>query len=175
MAEKIDSEVDKSTKDLAQKSLEYMQAQYNSNNLGGHVGNLNVSPYKHKYKSGFVLSSGDDEIAIYKEFGTGIVGYNKKSKLATDTGYQYNIGVYKGTIPDGAIKEYGRAYCEEHTDENTWWYRKNNKWWHTKGMEGDRMYDSLVEELRLNTKKRYKTAVSQAINNYKSTYNGGNK
>lgn len=143
-----------------------MQKQYSMNNMKGHIGNIKLEPYKHKYKSGFIVSSGNDEVAVYKEFGTGIVGYENPNPLASDAGYEYNIGTKKGHIPKGAIEEYGLEYCKKHTTSDTWWYHKNNKWWYTKGMAGSNMYSSLVDKLRENAVKGFKASVSQTIGNY---------
>lgn len=171
MAKDIDSGVEKSTKELGEESLKYMKKQYteSDNNLGGHIGNINLKSYRYRYKKGFVLSSGDDEVAVYNEFGTGIVGKGTNS-LAKKAGYNYNVpSPHKGEIPAGAIKEYGRKFCEEVTTKDTWWYHKNNKWWYTKGMRGKNMYSSLVEELNKNVKNRFNATISQIIGNY----NGG--
>lgn len=158
----INEQAEKSTRKIGEKSLDYMMKEYSKNNLSGHIGNLNLQPIKEKYKYGFILSSGNDDIAVYNEFGTGIVGEGT-NPLADDAKYQYNIGLTKGTIPDGAKKEYGEAYCESVTTPDTWWYHKNGKWWHTEGMKGKNMYSSLVEELRKHETIEFKTDIEQYI------------
>lgn len=165
MAETLDKKVFTSTRELGEKSLEYMQKQYSKNNMSSHIGNIKLKSYKKGYKYGFIVSSGDDEVAVYNEFGTGVVGKNS-NPLAKSAGYQYNIGIYKGIPPEGAKKEYGEKYCDEVTTPDTWWYHKNGKWWYTRGMVGKNMYSSLVEELRDSAKQYYKTSISQTIGNY---------
>jgi hypothetical protein len=143
------------------------------NNLNKHLNNLNLKGYKRRYKSGFVISSGNDEVVVYNEFGTGIAGV-ETNELADEAGYQYNIPTpKKGKIPKGAIKEYGLPYCKDNTTKNTWWYWKKGHWHHTTGMAGKNMFSSLVDELRKNAAKKYKTDIKQAIDNYNS--NGGKK
>ena len=166
LAEALNKSIDKTTKELGQKSLEYMQKQYANNNMGGHTGNINLKAYKKRYKNGFVISSGNDEVAVYNEFGTGVVGEGT-NPLANEAGYEYNLNSpHKGTIPDGAIQQYGREYCEANTTGNTWWYWKNGTWRHTEGMKGKNMYSSLVDELRDNAINDFKASVSQTIGSY---------
>ena len=166
MVEALNKGINKTTKELGQKSLEYMQKQYANNKMGGHTGNINLKAYNKRYKNGFVISSGNDEVAVYNEFGTGIVGAGT-NPLADEAGYEYNVSSpHKGEIPAGAIKQYGREACELVTDPNGWWYYKNGKWWYTEGMKGKNMYASLVDELRDNAIKDYKTSVSQTIGSY---------
>lgn len=167
MVEVLNNSVNKTTKELGQRSLDYMKKQYDSNKMQGHIANINLKAYKKRYKNGFVISSGNDEVAVYNEFGTGLIGAANSNPLADEAGYDYDIdSPHKGKIPKGAIKEYGREYCERVTTEHTWWYHKNGKWWHTEGMKGKNMYASLVDELRENAIKDYKTSISQTIGNY---------
>jgi hypothetical protein len=160
--------IETSTKELGKKSLDYMKKQYMENNLSSHTGNITLTAYKKRYKNGFIISSGDDEIAVYNEFGTGIAGVGT-NPLATDTGYEYNVASpYKGYIPEGAIAQYGLKNCEKWTTPNTWWYLKDGKWHHTEGMKdgGKKMYYGLVEEIRDVYVNDLKVAVSQTIGNY---------
>lgn len=166
MAEALNKSVETSTKELGQKSLEYMAKQYSKNRMEGHIGNINLKAYKERYKHGFVISSGNDEVAVYNEFGTGIVGEGT-GRLADETGYEYNVqSPHKGVIPEGARRQYKEEYLEAVNTPNTWWYFKNGKWWHTEGMKGKNMYASLVDNLRDNVSDEYKKAVSQTIGNY---------
>lgn len=189
LAKTLDKSVETSTKELGKKSLEYMKKQYYEklesnrdeyeNRLGEHIANLNLKPYKNKFKKGFILSSGNDETVVYNEFGTGIVGEGT-SRLADDAGYEYNVSsIYKGFVPNGAVLDYmeehqipkkyeykARAALEEITTENTWWYWKKGKWHHTEGMSGKNMYADLVDELRKSAKKHYDTSIKQAIKDY---------
>ena len=171
LAKTIGNNVDNTTKELGKKSLEYIQKQYSDKGLSSHIGNVELKPfYKDKYKSGFIISSGDDEIAVYNEFGTGIVGRENSNPLAGKAGYEYNVNSpHKGVIPEMAQYSYTQEYLEAVNTPNTWWYFKNGKWWHTEGMKAKNMYSSLVEELKQNVSKEYKVAINQAINNY----NGG--
>lgn len=166
LVEAINKGVDKTTKELGQKSLDYIKKQYAENNMGSHVGNINLKAKNKRYKYGFVISSGNDEVAVYNEFGTGVVGAGT-NPLADEAGYEYNVNTpHKGTIPEGAIKQYGIEYCEANTTNNTWWYWKNGSWRHTEGMVGKNMYVSLVDELRDNAVKDFKASVSQTIGSY---------
>lgn len=145
-----------------------MKKQYSSNNMEGHIGKLELNPYNGKYENGFVLSSGNDEIAVYNEFGTGIVGSQDPNPLAGD--YEYNVpSPHKGVIPEMAKYSYTQEYLEAVNTPDTWWYFKNGKWWHTEGMKGKQMYSSLVDELRENAGKEFNVSISQTIGNY----NGG--
>lgn len=168
MVTSLNKGIETSTKELGKKSLDYMKKQYMENNLSSHTGNITLTAYKKRYKNGFIISSGDDEIAVYNEFGTGIAGVGT-NPLATDTGYEYNVASpYKGYIPEGAIAQYGLANCEKWTTPNTWWYLKDGKWHHTEGMKdgGKKMYYGLVEEIRDVYVNDLKVAVSQTIGNY---------
>lgn len=167
MEETLSKEVEKSTKKIAKESLEYMKRQYSSKKLEGHIGKLKLREFKENNTTGFVLSSGNDEVAIYNEFGTGIVGAGT-NKMAGDLGYQYNVGPYIGYIPEGAIAQYGLENCEKWTTPNTWWYLKDGKWHHTEGMKGKNMYSSLVDKLNETAVKDIKLAVKQTIGNYNS-------
>jgi hypothetical protein len=159
--------IETSTKELGKKSLDYMKKQYMENNLSSHTGNITLTPYKNRYKNGFIISSGDDEVAVYNEFGTGIVGSGNSNPLATDTGYEYNVNSpHKGVIPEGAYYQYPIQYLEAVNTPDTWWYFKNGKWWHTEGMKGKNMYYGLVEEIRDVYVNDLKVAVSQTIGNY---------
>ena len=168
LAETLNKDIDKSTKKLGEKSLEYMRKQYSDNNLGSHIGNIELKPfYKDKYKSGFIISSGNDEVAVYNEFGTGIVGYENSNKLASEAGYEYNLNSpHKGVIPEGAKHSYTQEYLEAVNTPNTWWYFKNGKWWHTEGMKAKNMYSSLVDELNENAVRDLKASISQSIGSY---------
>ena len=168
LAKELDNSVDISTKDLGKKSLKYMKQQYNDKNMKSHKGNINLHAYNKRYKKGFVISSGDDIVAVFNEFGTGIT--KTTNSLAKEAGYQYNMSSpKKGVIPDGAIQMYGREYCERVNTPNTWWYFKNGKWWWSIGAKAKNMYSSLVEELRANAGNHYRTSISQTI----GKYNGG--
>lgn len=168
MVTSLNKGIETSTKELGKKSLDYMKKQYMENNLSSHTGNITLTPYKNRYKNGFIISSGDDEVAVYNEFGTGIVGVGT-NPLATDTGYEYNVtSPYKGYIPEGAIAQYGLENCKKWTTPNTWWYLKNGKWHHTEGMKdgGKKMYYGLVEEIKDVYVNDLKVAVSKTIGNY---------
>ena len=166
LAEALNKNIEVSTKELGKKSLEYMQKQYSENNLNDHIGNINLKPYKKKYEKGFVISSGNDEVAVYNEFGTGIVG-DGTNPLADNAGYEYNLNSpHKGVIPEMAYYQYPIQYLEAVNTPNTWWYFKNGKWWHTEGMKGKNMYSSLVDELNKNAVRDLKAAISQTIGNY---------
>lgn len=147
--------------------MDYMRKQYMENNMSSHTDNIKLKAYKHKYKKGFIISSGNDEVAVYNEFGTGIVGSESPNPLAGESGYKYNVpSPKKGVIPDGAKYSYTQQYLDAVNTPDTWWYYKNGKWWHTEGMKGKQMYSSLVDELRENASKNFKTNISQAIGNY---------
>lgn len=141
-----------------------MKEEYNSKKLEGHIGNLNLKAYDKDYKKGFILSSGIDEIAVYNEYGTGIVGADNPNPLAGETGYEYNVpSPYKGVIPEMARYGHTKEYLEANNTPNTWWYYKNGTWWHTEGMKGKNMYSSLVDELRGNITDEYMVAINKAI------------
>lgn len=169
LVKSLSEDAEKTTKELGKKSLKYMQKLYGQekNNLSSHISNIKLRPYNDTYKDGFVISSGNDDVAVFNEFGTGIVGEEKPNPLAADARYKYNMNSpHKGVIPEGAIKEYGLAYCEKNTDQDTWWYHKNGKWWHTKGMKPKNMYASLVDKLKETGAKDFKVAVNKTIENY---------
>ena len=69
LVKEIDNGVEKSTKELGKKSLEYMRKQYSDKNMSSHSGNINLKAYEKDYKKGFIISSGNDEVAVYNEFG----------------------------------------------------------------------------------------------------------
>lgn len=164
----LNSEVGETTKELGEKSMEYMQKQYSENNMSGHIGNINLHIYNNEYKKGFKISSGDDEVAVYNEFGTGIRGSYNPTSLAVLNKYEYNVpSPYKGEIPEGAIAQWGLDFCETVTTPNTWWYWKNGTWRWTDGMQGKNMYGSLVDELRELVPKGYDLKVSHIINKYR--------
>ena len=159
--------IDETTQKLGKRSLDYIKEQYAANKLSGHIENLKLTPYKGKYKYGFILSSGQDPVAIYKEFGTGIVGAENSNPLASTKNYEYNVpSPSKGYIPPGAKKQYGEKNCEEWNTPNTWWYWKNGKWHHTEGMKASNMYSSLEEELRTHLKETYQTSIEQNLKKY---------
>lgn len=163
----INKGVENSTKKLGQKSLDYMKKQYAENNLKSHTGNIKLTAYKKRYTNGFVISSGNDEVAIYNEFGTGIVGASNSNPLAGEVGYDYNRqSPHKGVIPEGARYQYTKQYLDAVNTPNTWWYFKNGKWWHTEGMKAKRMYASLVDELKDVYVNDLKTSVSEVIGSY---------
>jgi hypothetical protein len=167
LAETLNKDVDKSTKELGKKSLEYMQKQYSQKGMENHIANINLKPYKNNYKKGFIISSGNDEVAVYNEFGTGIVGSENPNTLANKAGYKYNLNSpHKGVIPEGAKHSYTQEYLEAVTTPDTWWYFKNGKWWHTKGMKAKNMYSSLVDELNENAVRDLKASISQSIGSY---------
>jgi hypothetical protein len=137
LIDNLDKGLEQSTKELGEKSLEYMQKQYSENNMSGHIGNINLHAYNKKYQKGFKISSGDDEVAVYNEFGTGLRGAYKPTSLAASSGYEYNVpSPSKGEIPQGAIAQWGLDFCETVTTPNTWWYWKNGTWRWTDGMQG---------------------------------------
>ncbi len=172
LIDNLNTGVEQTTKELGEKSLEYMQKQYSENNLEGHIGNINLHAYNKRYQNGFKISSGDDIVAVFNEFGTGLRGAYTKTDLAAATGYEYNVpSPSKGKIPEGAIAQWGKDFCEVVTTPYTWWYWKNGTWRWTDGMGGKNMYGSLVEELRELAPRQYNTKVSQVIGNYR----GGNK
>lgn len=167
LVENLNKEIDETTKELGKESLRYMKKQYSSNNLEGHIGNLELNAYNKRYKKGFILSSGNDEVAIYNEFGTGIVGEENPNPMAGSVGYKYNVNSpHKGVIPEAAYSQYPIEYLEAVNTPNTWWYFKNGKWWHTEGMKAKNMYSSLVDILKEVSTEKYKTVVSQVIGNY---------
>ena len=167
LIDSLNEGLDETTQKLGKKSLDYIKEQYSANNLGGHISNLSLTPYNGKFKYGFILSSGQDPIAIYKEFGTGIVGAENSNPLASKAHYEYNVpSIYKGWAPPGAKKQFGEANCEEWTTPNTWWYFKNGSWHHTEGMKASNMYSSLEEELRTHLKETYKTSIEQSLKKY---------
>lgn len=169
MLKDLDSQTKKSTEELGKKSLEYMKKQYSKqkNNMSDHISNIELNPYGESYEEGFIISSGEDEVAVYNEYGTGIVGFQSPSKLAGENGYQYNVpSPHKGVIPEMAKYSYTQQYLEAVNTPDTWWYFKNGKWWHTEGMKGKNMYASLVDELRKNAPKEYQTKVDYTIKKY---------
>lgn len=169
MAEELNNDLTKTTKKIGEESLKYMKKQYMENNMSSHIGNLNLHAIDKRYKNGFVLSSGNDEIAVYNEFGIGIIGAENKNPLASDVGYEYNVeSPFKGEIPLGAIKQWGEEYCKMVTTEDTWWYFKEGKWWHSRGYKGKQMYYGLVEILNETAIRDLKASVSQTIGNYNS-------
>lgn len=164
----LDKEIIASIKKMGKESLEYMQKQYqkSKNNMSNHIGNINLKPYNGNYRNGFVISSGNDIVAVFNEYGTGIVGAGT-SKLANETGYDYNLpSPYKGVIPEGAKYQYTKQYLETVNTPNTWWYFKNGRWWHTEGMKGKNMYSKLRDKLKKEAIKDFETKVSQVIGNY---------
>ena len=183
LAETLNKDLSVSTKELGKKSLEYMQKQYMENKMSSHKGNIKLKAYKKRYKNGFIISSGNDEVAIYNEFGTGIVGEGT-NPLASNANYEYNVeSPYKGVVPEGAIMEYierekvdrsdAIAALENVTTPNTWWYWSKfgqplRHWRHTEGMKGKNMYSSLVDELNENAIRDLKSSISKTIGNYNS-------
>lgn len=181
LAEILSKDVTLTTKELGKKSLDYMKKEYALNKLNSHKGNIKLSAYKKRYKNGFIISSGNDEIAVYNEFGTGIVGEGT-NPLASNANYEYNVeSPYKGVVPEGAIMEYierekvDRSYAtaalEKVTTSNTWWYWSKfgqplKHWRHTEGMKGKNMYSSLVDELKKNAARELNVKISQTIGNY---------
>lgn len=169
LIDKLNEGLEQTTKELGRKSLDYMKREYMENNMGSHTSNLNLHAYKRRYKNGFIISSGDDIVAVFNEFGTGIVGEGT-GILADTTGYQYNVSSpYKGVIPEGAIAELGREYCESVNTPNTWWYwqpRAKQHWKHTEGMKGKNMFYGLVDELQELAPREFKIKVGQIIGNY---------
>lgn len=167
LVKEIDKGVEKSTKELGKKSLEYMRKQYSDKNMSSHIGYINLKAYEKDYKKGFIISSGNDEVAVYNEFGIGMVGANEPNPLASDLGYEYNKqSPHKGVAPEGAIAQYGKEYCDRVTTPDTWWYFKEGKWWWNRGYKGKQMYSSLVDELNKNASKEFKVSISQVIGNY---------
>lgn len=165
LIEALDKSVDKSTKEIGKKSLEYMRKQYLDKNMSSHIGYINLKAYEKDYKKGFIISSGDDIVAVFNEFGTGIT--KTTNSLAKEAGYQYNVSnPKKGVIPDGAIQMYGREYCEKVNTPDTWWYFKEGKWWWSRGAKAKNMYSSLVDELNKNAVSEFKANISQTIGSY---------
>ena len=156
----INNGVEETTKELGKESLRYMKKQYIENGLSKHTGNLTLHAYNTRYKKGFVISPGDDIVAIFNEFGTGIRGENS-GDLADIYGYKYNVSSRKkGTIPKGAKKMWGEEYCESVTTPDTWWYFKNGKWWWSRGAEGKNMFAELAYELNDLAPRKYSALIS---------------
>lgn len=166
LIEEINSGVENTTKELGKESLRYMKKQYIENNMSRHTGNLTLHAYNGRYKNGFVISPGDDIVAIFNEFGTGIIGEGS-GDLADIYGYKYNLASRKkGVIPRGAKKMWGEEYCESVTTPDTWWYFKNGKWWWTRGMYGKNMFASLADELNELAPPQYNALISGLTSKY---------
>lgn len=143
------------------------------NNMSSHTGYIKLQAYKHRYKNGFIISSGNDETAIYKEFGTGVVGKDT-NPLADSAGYDYNVpSIYKGYYTDEMVNQYLATHKDKTREQviseqtpNTWWYWKNGCWRYTEGMHGENMYSSLVEQLKENAAKDIRVSISQTIGSY---------
>ena len=166
LAKELDKSVEKSTKELGEKSLEYMQKQYSENNLDGHIKNLNLKAYKSEYKKGFILSSGNDIVAVFNEYGTGLAK-GTTNTLASWSNYEYNVpSVHKGVVPVAAMLMYGEDYCSRVNTPDTWWYFKDGKWWHSKGAAAKNMYSSLVDKLNEVTRAEMVASLSQTIGKY---------
>lgn len=148
-----------------------MKEQYSKagNNMEAHIANIELKPSDNDYKKGFIISSGNDDIAVYNEFGTGIVGKENPNPLAGKSNYEYNVpSPHKGEPPEMVKYSYTQEYLDAVNTPNTWWYFKNGKWWHTEGMKGKQMYSSLVDELRENAPKEFAVYINQTLGN-----NGG--
>lgn len=152
LAQNLENNITNTTKELGETSLKYMKQEYDQNNISSHKSNLNLSPYNKSYENGFVLSSGDDEIAVYKEFGIGMIGGNNPSKLSGEVGYQYDVNNH---------------------GEKGWYYRKDGKTYWTRGYMGSNMFGNLVDELKSSALKKYQLSVSQAINDFGKATRGG--
>lgn len=179
LIKELNDGVANTTKELAEKSLDFMRKEYMDpkNNMSRHTKNLSVQSYDYRYKHGFVLSAGDDIVAAFNEFGTGIVGEGTGA-LADMFGYRYNLNsLKKGVVPEGAIRSYvkthkvsyakAQAALQKVTTPNTWWYWKNGTWRHTEGMRGKNMFADLVYELQDLAPQQYSVAIEQLLGKYR--------
>ena len=168
LIEEINNGVEHTTKELGEESLRFMKKQYATYNLRRHTGNLTLHAYNTRYKKGFVISPGNDMIAVFNEFGIGIRGAGT-GDLADIYGYEYNVpSPDKGTIPDGAINMWGEEYCQSVTDDDTWWYfdRDSKKWIWSRGYEGKNLFSSLADELNDLAPLEYKTLIDGLVADY---------
>ena len=161
----------KTTQKLGNKSVEFLRAKFDENNMSNHKDNIKLMSSGDRYKMGFTITTGGDDIILFNEFGTGVVGQGT-SPLADLYGWQYNVGPMIGKVPDGAVSSYAKKWgvdeetareeLEAITTPNTWWYYKNKRWWHTEGMRAKNMFADLEYELMTAGYKDY------AIGLYKS-------
>lgn len=120
--------------------------------MSNHKKNVTLSPNGASYKTGFIISAENDDVIMYNEFGTGVVGEGT-GVLADIYGYEYNVGSKIGEVPEGAVRYFvsnfgydeatARDILESETTPNTWWYKKHGKWHHTEGMKGKNMFADL--------------------------------
>lgn len=149
--------VQKSTKKLANRSLEYLKNKFAENNMGTHIDNVSLMSWGDRYKAGFAIMTGGDDVITFNEFGTGVVGEGT-GRLANEYGYKYNVGEKIGEVPEAAVSWYARRYrvdeetareiLEAETTPNTWWYFKDKKWHRTEGMRGKNMFADLADMIR---------------------------
>lgn len=186
----LDKQIIKTIKQIGKTNYKELKIKYNMENLQKHTSNIELIAYKGDFKNGFILSSGDDEIAVYNEFGTGIVGEGT-NKMAASAGYKYNVpSLEKGAVPEGAIYQYlsknltGKStddymnayeatkdYLESITTTDTWWFFKPGYGWcHTEGMKGKNIYSTQLEKIKKAAPQDFETSIGQCIGNYKSTY-----
>ena len=148
--------VRESTEKVANKSLEFLRAKFDENNMSNHKGNLALLSSGQRYKAGFVITAQNDDVIMFNEFGTGVVGQGT-SPLADIYGYDYNVGPMIGKVPENAVKSFARLWgvdeetareqLEAETTPNTWWYFKNKRWHKTEGMRAKNMFADLEFEL----------------------------
>ena len=149
---------------LGNKSIEFLKEKFDENNMSKHKDNLVLRSYGDRYKSGFMIYTNADDVIMFNEFGTGVVGKGT-GILADKYGYKYNVGPKIGVVPDAAVSWYSKVYgideesarqiLEAETTPNTWWYFKNKKWHRTEGMRGKNMFADLELELIKNGYKDY--------------------
>lgn len=149
---------------LANRSLEFLYQEFDENNMSNHKKNLSKQAAGQNYKAGFIISANNDDVIMFNEFGTGIVGEGT-GVLADLYGYEYNVGLKRGIVPEGAVTSYAKTYgvseeeareiLELETTPNTWWYFKNKKWHRTEGMRGKNMFANLQMYLLEDAKKTY--------------------
>lgn len=166
----------KSTQKLGNKSLQFLRKKFDENNLSNHKDNLVLMSSGDRYKAGFTITTSGDDVILFNEFGTGVVGQGT-SPLADLYGYQYNVGPMIGKVPENAVKSYAKQWdvdeetareeLEAITTPNTWWYFKNNKWRHTEGMRAKNMFADLEYELMKNGFREY------ALGLYKTNNSSG--
>lgn len=162
----------KSTLKTARRSYNYLLEEFDSNGMSNHKQNLTLAPLGESYKSGFVISANNDDVIMFNEFGTGVVGEGT-SGLAELYGYEYNVGKKIGVVPDGAVAyfvdNYGydettaREILESETTPNTWWYKKNGKWHHTEGMRAKNMFSDLQYELLQSGRQDYLLDINKKL------------
>lgn len=158
---------------LGNKSIEFLKAKFDENNLSNHKQNLILRSFGDRYRAGFIIYTNADDVIMFNEFGTGIVGKGT-GVLAEKYDYKYNIGPKIGIVPEATINWYCAVYgydyesakemLEAETTPNTWWYFKDKKWHRTEGMKGKNMFADLELELIKNGYKDYAMSLGK---NYK--------